>query len=86
MYMSRVLLKAFLFAKQTLRNITETKSVCLYVCVYVCLSLASNSSDSEPTTAIIIKLGTVTASDLIMHHVLNVLAFVKGHTDIILNV
>ena len=49
----------------------------------VCLSLASDSSETVEVT-IIIKLGTVTASDMKMHHMLIILtlAFVQGHTDL----
>ena len=42
---------------------------CVYVCVCVCVSLASDPS--ETIKVIIIKFGTVTASDMIMHHVCN---------------
>ena len=50
------------------------------VCVYV--SFANDSS--ETVEVIIIKLGTVTASDMRMHHVLIILAlpFIQGHTDL----
>ena len=41
--------------------------VCVYVCLSVCVSLASDSS--ETIHVIIVKLGTVTGSDMIMHHV-----------------
>ena len=46
----------------------------------VCLSLASDSS--ETIEVIIITLGTMTASDVIMHHVLPIstLTFIQGHT------
>ena len=56
------------------------------VCVCVCVSLASDSL--ETIKVIIIKLGTVTASDVRMHHVLIILTmtFIPGHTDSILNV
>ena len=58
----------------------------LCVCLCVCLSLASDPS--ETIKVIIIKLGTVTASGMIMHRVLIILTltFIQGHTDIILNV
>ena len=48
----------------------------------VCLSPASNSS--ETSKVIIIKLGTATASDTRMHHVLImlILTFIPGHTDL----
>ena len=50
------------------------------VCVCVCVSLASDSSETIKVT--IIKLGTVTASDMGMHHVIIILTmtFVQGHT------
>ena len=55
-------------------------------CVRACLSLTSDSSETIKVT--IIKFGTVTASDMIMHHVLIILTltFIQGHTYIILNV
>ena len=40
--------------------------VCV-LCVFVCVSIASDSS--ETVEVIIVKLGTVTASDWILHHV-----------------
>ena len=58
---------------------------CLYVnvSVCVCVSLASDSSETIEVI-IIIKLGTVTASDMVMHHVLMILtlAFIQGHTEL----
>ena len=67
----------FLFAKQTFRKITDPS---LSVCV--CLSLASNSS--ETVKVIVIKLGTVTASDMRIHHMLIILTltFIQGHIDL----
>ena len=52
-------------------------SVCL--CVHVCVSFASDSL--ETVNALVIKLGTVTASDTRMHHVLLILTltFIQGH-------
>ena len=52
------------------------------VCVCSCVSLASDSS--ETIEAIIITLGTVTASDMGMHYVLIVLTltFIQGHPDL----
>ena len=46
----------------------------------MCLSLASDFSES--IEVIIIKFGTVTASDMIMYHVLVILTlnFIQGHT------
>ena len=48
------------------------------VCVCVCLSLASDSSE---TIRVIIKFGTVTASDMRMHDMLIILtlAFIQVH-------
>ena len=48
--------------------------------MFVCVSLASDSS--ETVEVIIIKLDTVTASDMLMHHVLIILilTFTQGHT------
>ena len=51
-------------------NVDET-SACVCVCVCVCVSLASDSS--ETVEVIIIKLGTITASDMRIHHVLIIL-------------
>ena len=46
----------------------------------VCVSLASDTSE---TVEVIIKFGMVTASDMVMHHVLIIwtLIFILGHTD-----
>ena len=44
---------------------------CMCVCACVCVSLASNSL--ETIEVIIIKLGMVTASDMVMHHMLIIL-------------
>ena len=51
------------------------------VCVCVCVSLATDSSE---TVEVIIKHGTVTASDMLMHHVLIILTliFIQGHADL----
>ena len=48
----------------------------------LCMSLASDSS--ETIEVIIIKLGTVTALTMVMHHVLIILTltFIQGHTDL----
>ena len=53
---------------------------CQSVCLSVCLSLTSGSSSK----VIISRLGTVTASDMKMHHVLMILTltFIQGHTDL----
>ena len=52
------------------------------VCLSACLSLANDSSEIIKVT--IMKLGTVTPSDIIMHHVLIILTltFIQGHTDL----
>ena len=52
------------------------------MCVSVCVSLASDSS--ETIEVIIIKLGTVTALDMLMHQVLIILTLtsIQGHTDL----
>ena len=57
-------------------------SVCLSVFLSVSVFLASDSS--ETVEIIIIKLGTVTASDMVMHHVFIILTvtFIQGHTDL----
>ena len=58
--------------------------MCVFVrvCVCVCVSLASDSS--ETIEVMIIKLGTVTASDMLLHHVLIILTltFIQGNTDV----
>ena len=61
-------------------NVDDRES--LYVRLSVCLSLASDSS--ETIEVIIIQLGTMTASDIRMHHLLIILAltFIQGHTDL----
>ena len=48
----------------------------------LCVSLASNSS--ETVEVIIVKLGTVTASYMIMHHMLIILTltFIRDHTNL----
>ena len=53
----------------------------------LCVSLASDSS--KTVEVIIVKLGTVTASDVVMHHVLIMLTLIfiqgQGHADDDLN-
>ena len=58
----------------------EYALLCLCVCVCVCVFIASDSS--ETIKAIVIKLGTLTASDMSVNHVLIILtlAFIQGHT------
>ena len=46
----------------------------------MCLSLAIDSSAT--IEVIIITLGTVTDSDTRMYHMLNILTFIQGHTDL----
>ena len=55
--------------------------VCVSVCVRVSVFMASDSS--ETVEVIIGTLGTVTALDMIMHHVLITLTLtiIQGHTD-----
>ena len=55
---------------------------CVCVCVCVCLSLTSDSL--ETVKVIFIKFGTVTASDMRMHHMLIILTFtfIHGHADL----
>ena len=53
------------------------------MCVSVCMSrLASDSSETVEVTSV--KRGTVTASDMLMHHVLIIftLTFIQRHTDL----
>ena len=75
----------FLFSKSltTLKKfqIDEAK-VCLSVGLSVCVSLASDSS--EAIEVIVVKLDTVTASDMALHHVLIILTltFTQNHTDL----
>ena len=62
--------------------LTDCLSVCLSVCLLpVCVSLASDFSETIQVTTII--LGMVTASDMVMHHVLTILTltFIQGPTD-----
>ena len=56
--------------------------VCVCMCVSVCVSLASDSS--ETVEVIIVKLSTMTTSDMRMHHMLIILTvtFIQGHTDL----
>ena len=56
--------------------------VCVCMCVSVCVSLASDFS--ETIEVIIINLDTVTASHMVVHHVLIMLTltFIQGHTDL----
>ena len=62
-------------------NIDEAKVCLSCLSVFVCACLASDAS--ETIKVIIIKLGTVTASDMVMHQVLSILTLtvIQGHTD-----
>ena len=55
--------------------------VCVCVCVCLCVFLASDSS--ETVEVIIVKLGTVTAPYMGMHHVLIILTLplTQGHIN-----
>ena len=61
-------------------NVDDAESLC--VCMSVCVSPASVSS--ETVEVIIIKLGKVTASDMVMHHmfIILTLTFIQGHLDL----
>ena len=50
----------------------------------MCVRVSLASDSSETIEVIVVKLGTVTASDVRMHHVLTILAltFIQGHTDL----
>ena len=54
----------------------------MHVGVSVCVSFASDSS--ETVEGIIVELGSVTAADMRMHHVIIILTltFIQGHTDL----
>ena len=67
-------------------SVRASVRACVHACVCVRVCLASDSS--ETIKVIIIKLGTVTASELEMHRVLIILtvAFIQGHIDLILNI
>ena len=68
--------------------------VCVRVCALVCASVCACvrvsvsvylvSDSSETGEVLVIKLGMVTASHMLMHHVLVILtlAFTQGHTDL----
>ena len=66
----------------TLKKFTtkDPESLCVCVCLSVCVSLASDSS--ETNEVILIKLGKVTASDIVMHHMIIILTltFNQSHT------
>ena len=56
--------------------------VCVYACLSVCVFLASDSLETIEVS--IIKLGMVTASCIVMHHVFIILtlSFIQGHTEL----
>ena len=56
--------------------------MCLSVCLSVCGSLTGDFS--ETMEVIVIKLGMVTASDMVLHHVFSILTstFIEGNTYI----
>ena len=60
----------------------DTDKVYWCMCLSVCGFLVIDSS--ETIEAIIIKLGMVTASDMVMHQVLIILTltFIQGHRDL----
>ena len=53
---------------------------CVRACVYVCVCVSLVGDSSETVEVSIVLLGTVTASDMRMHHVLSMLTFIQGHT------
>ena len=65
--------RQFLFSKSltTLKMFKDRQDKSLSVCLCVCLSLASDSS--KTIIVFTINLGTVTTSDMRMHHVLIIL-------------
>ena len=68
--------------------VTVSVRACVRVCVCVCVSVCPSKAIPRKLlkSVIIIKFGTVTATDMIMHHVLiiSTLTFIQGHTYIIL--
>ena len=54
------------------------------VCVSVCLCVCSSQAIPRKFEVIIINIGTVTASDMKLHHMLMILTltFVHHHTDL----
>ena len=70
-----------LFSRKTEHRRGRT---CVCVCVSVCVCLSLAKDFSETIIEIIKKLGTVTASDTRMHHVLIISAatFIEGHKDV----
>ena len=68
-----------LLTKFTIDEAKVGLSVRVCACVSVCVSLASDSS--ETINVIIIKRGTMTASDMIMHHVF-IIWIILGYIDL----
>ena len=74
------------------RYIVNIRYVCVCVCVRVrvracvraCVCVPRKRFHGNYCEVIIIKQGTVTASAMLMHHVLKILimTFIQGHTDI----
>ena len=64
-------------------KVSDRRGKCLCTCVFLsmCLSLASDSSE---TINVIIKLGTVIASDTTMHHMLIILTLTFKITQILI--
>ena len=62
--------------------VRQPPSLC--VCVCVCVSVPHKRFLGNYCEVNIIKLGTTTASDMVMYHVLIILtlAFIQGHTDL----
>ena len=63
--------------------------MCFFIFYYVCVCMMYACvrfppSQAIPIEALIIKLGMVTASNMVMHHVLTILTltFIEGHTDL----
>ena len=81
MRIHRVLIILTLTFIQRHTDLNHENDNSLSVCLSVCLSIASDSS--ETIEVVIVKLDTVTASDMRMHRVLSILTFtfIQGHTD-----
>ena len=70
--------QVLLFVNFNLDDPSVSVSVCLCVCVCVCVPVSDSSKTIE---VIFVKLGTVSTSDMRMHHMLIILtlAFIQGH-------
>ena len=53
-----------------------------WICVHVSVCVSLTSDASETIEAIIIKLGLITASDMMMHHMLIILTLTEGYMDL----